>query len=130
MAPGLIIKTKRKRSKLLCNFYVTRGENAGKHCPETAMIGFTKCKKHFKKAPYQAKLIKKIENIIGPMLEFTVKRNEFGEWEHFDTGFLFDYDTQKIIGKRDSKRELVNLNIYDFDIALRNGWEISDKDQE
>jgi len=132
MGHGFVIVKKRKRSKLLCNFKVTRGENAGKYCPEQAMLGFSKCKKHFKKPNYRVKLVKKLEAIMAPLLEVLIHRNEFGEWEHRDTGLLFDDDTQKVIGKRiiGGSRELVSLSIYDMHYALKNGWELASKDDD
>lgn len=128
MAPGMVIIKKRKRSKLLCNFQITRGENAGKYCPEPVVMGFTKCKKHLKKPNYRLNLVKKLESIMGPLLETKIFKNEFDEWEHPDTGLLFDYDTQKVIGKRllGDSRELSSLSRYDINYALKNDWDIAD----
>lgn len=130
MAPGMVIVKKRKRSKLLCNFKITRGENAGKYCPEPVVIGFTKCKKHLKKPNYRLNLVKKLESIMGPLLETKIYKNEFNEWEHPDTGLLFDYDTQKVIGKRLlNSRELDSPSIYDINYALKNGWELAESSE-
>lgn len=113
-----------KRSKLLCSHKFLRGEKTGKFCTELAMIGFVKCKTHFKKPRYQANLVAKLEKVMGDLLDVKLTKNEFGEWEDLETGFIFSYETQQIIGKRDSHKELKPLNIFDINLTLKRGWDI------
>jgi len=122
----MIIRKKRiiKRDKSLCSHKFLRGERGGQYCNEPAMIGFTKCRTHFKKPRYQANLVAKLERVMGDLLEVKLSKNEFGEWEDPETGFLFSYDTHQVIGKRDAQRELKPLNVFDIHITLKRGWDI------
>lgn len=117
-------KIKVKRSKLLCSHRFMRGERSGKFCEEPALIGYRKCRQHHKKSYHQAKFANKMEKILGDLLLVKLYKNEFGEWEDKETGFIFDYDSHKVLGKRTDKRELENLKIMDIHLTVKRGWDI------
>lgn len=126
---GFVVKKKIRQSKLLCDHKFTRGEMAGKWCGEPNMMGFNKCKKHFKKPQYQTRLVAKLERVMGNLLVVDLTKNEFNEWEDPDTGFIFSHETQQVIGKRTDKREFTTLNKYDVHYALRRGWDMETPDE-
>ena len=126
----LVIKKKviKQRSKLLCNHKYSRGINQGKFCNEAAMIGYKYCKTHFNKHKHVAMLINKLEKCLGNLLDIELVKNEFGEYEDQYTGFIFSLESQKVLGKRSSNREIEKLNIYDIALIMKKGWEIYSDD--
>jgi hypothetical protein len=124
----LVIRKKVKRSKLLCAHKYIRGVNQGKFCEDKAMIGYRYCKTHFKKNSYMAKFISRLERHIGNLLDVELVKNEFGEYEDQYTGFIFSVDSQKILGKRLTNRDLGKLDIYDIALSVKKGWDIFSND--
>ena len=61
-------------------------------------------------APVIKKLVAKIPSVA-------IRRNQFGNFEHAETGFIFDNKTQKVTGKQNDKGEVDPLTSEDINIC-------------
>ena len=69
-----------------------------------------KKKKELKTPP----VIKKINASI-PAIQ--IRKNKFGNYEHVDTGLIFNKHTKKVIGKQHSDGQIVELSHSDIDLC-------------
>ena len=69
-----------------------------------------KKKKELKTPP----VIKKINASI-PAIQ--IRKNKFGNYEHVDTGLIFNKHTKKVIGKQHSDGQIVELSYSDIDLC-------------
>jgi hypothetical protein len=65
-------------------------------------------------------VFKKIEQNIKT---FNVMRNAFGNYEHKETGFIFDTTkTQTVVGKQHSDGTISPLSLNDIELCKENNW--------
>ena len=67
-----------------------------------------------KKEVRSPQVIKKINASI-PAIQ--IKKNKFGNYEHSDTGLIFDKNSKKVIGKQHSDGQLIELSHSDIDLC-------------
>lgn len=54
----------------------------------------------------------------------SIRRNEHGNYEHYDTGLVFDSKTSKVIGKQDKEsKTILELNEKDIEICNTYSFE-------
>ena len=65
----------------------------------------------------------KIQKILKPQPErrFALKKNEYGNYEHKDTGFVFDPQTKEVVGKQE-KDKVINLKLSDIEVCNQYGF--------
>ena len=75
-----------------------------------------KSKKSKKKAKSKIvpKIIKKLSDNISTI---QIRKNEFGNYVHSETQFIFSKDTQQVIGKQEDNGEISDLTKNDIDIC-------------
>lgn len=52
-------------------------------------------------------------------------KNSFGKFEHHETGFVFDQETKKVIGRQDED-ETVHLSMTDLDVCKQFGFQVDE----
>jgi SAP domain-containing new25 len=52
-------------------------------------------------------------------------KNSFGRFEHRDTGFIFDRESKKVIGKQDED-EMVNLSMSDLAVCKEYNFQVDE----
>lgn len=60
---------------------------------------------------------KAVETIQKTISAIQIKKNSFGNFEHGETGFVFDRATQKVIGKQNKNGHIDNITDSDIEIC-------------
>lgn len=60
---------------------------------------------------------KVVENLEQKRPRIIIKRNVFGQYEHSETGFIFDPNTEMVVGKHVGKGKIENLSSEDIKIV-------------
>lgn len=53
---------------------------------------------------------------------FHIMQNAFGNYEHKETGFIFDSNTDEVIGKQDPDGTITPLSVNDIELCKENNW--------
>lgn len=53
---------------------------------------------------------------------FNIMKNKYNNYEHKDTGFIFDSNTDEVIGKQLSDGTISQLGLNDIELCKENGW--------
>jgi hypothetical protein len=60
------------------------------------------------------KVVKQVQSTLQPV---SIKKNSFGNFEHNETGFVFDKITQKVIGRQNKSGSIDPLNDADIEVC-------------
>ncbi len=147
-------------NKTKCIHPITKGDKKGQACgvsvSDDSKTG-NYCKKHLnqeskedtkkeekKPAPVKAKKEEVIlskqelkEQIEKRTQEVEVRRNKFGNWEHYGSGIVLDRNTRKAIGKQNDDGTVLPLTKEDIEICKSVGFKyiipdniVSNEDKE
>jgi hypothetical protein len=58
-------------------------------------------------------VLKTLKSTVEPIL---IKRNQFGNYEHAETSFVFAVETKRVIGKQRADGHVVSLSLADLDV--------------
>ena len=58
-----------------------------------------------------------LQSICSKKTAIKINRNQFGNFEHQETGFIFNNKTQKVIGKQNKNGDIDNLDVDDIDLC-------------
>jgi hypothetical protein len=61
---------------------------------------------------------KVVENLEQKRPRIIIKRNAYGQYEHIETGFIFDPCTEAVVGKHVGKGKIENLSSEDLKIVF------------
>ena len=53
---------------------------------------------------------------------FNIMKNKYNNYEHKDTGFIFDSNTDEVIGKQLADGTISQLGLNDIELCKENGW--------
>ena len=53
---------------------------------------------------------------------FNIMKNKYNNYEHKDTGFIFDSNTDEVIGKQLTDGTISQLGLNDIELCKENGW--------
>ena len=72
-----------------------------------------------------------------PERRFALKKNQYGNYEHKDTGFVFDPQTKEVVGKQENDRvifltlsDIETCNQYGFKFKMPERLEEEEKEHE
>lgn len=132
-----------------CTTLMKSGERKNQPCGATVVPGTNSCKRHTTKdassvAPI-AKTPKTIKDTREPKVSkkssaldddkkpifdviekrrtlFHIMKNKFENYEHKETGFIFDPKTDEVIGKQHSDGSIIPLSVNDIELCKENNW--------
>ncbi len=135
-----------------CTTLMKSGERKNQPCGATVVPGTNCCKRHTTKdastvAPIaktpktvkdvkeskEPKVVKKssaLDDEKKPIFEviesrrtlFHIMKNKFNNYEHKETGFVFDSKTDEVIGKQHPDGTIIPLSVNDIELCKENNW--------
>jgi hypothetical protein len=126
-----------------CTILMKSGERKNQPCGATVVSGTNCCKRHTVKEPSAStpkipkvkeenKKVKSSNAVTEgkPVFEiiesrrtlFHVMKNKFNNYEHKETGFVFDKNTDEVIGKQHLDGTIVPLTLNDIELCKENNW--------
>jgi hypothetical protein len=135
-----------------CTTLMKSGERKNQPCGATVVSGTNSCKRHTAKdtstvapiaktpktvkdtkEPKEPKVAKKssaLDDDKKPIFDviekrrtlFHIMKNKFENFEHKETGFIFDPKTDEVIGKQHSDGTIIPLSVNDIELCKENNW--------
>ena len=132
-----------------CTTLMKSGERKNQPCGATVVPGTNSCKRHttkdastvapIAKTPKTVKDIKEpkvakkssaLDNDKKPIFDviesrrtlFHIMKNKFENYEHKETGFIFDPKTDEVIGKQHPDGSIIPLSVNDIELCKENNW--------
>ena len=113
--PEKILKASKAELVAMC-------KKEGKKCSgtKTELISRLVSKSNEKKKKKKKKELKTppvIKKINASIPAIQIRKNKFGNYEHVDTGLIFNKHTKKVIGKQHSDGQIIELSHSDIDLC-------------
>jgi hypothetical protein len=113
--PEKILKASKAELVAMC-------KKEGKKCSgtKTELISRLVSKSNEKKKKNKKKELKTppvIKKINASIPAIQIRKNKFGNYEHVDTGLIFNKHTKKVIGKQHSDGQIIELSHSDIDLC-------------
>ena len=132
-----------------CTTLMKSGERKNQPCGATVVPGTNSCKRHttkdastvapIAKTPKTVKDVKEpkvakkspaLDNDKKPIFDviesrrtlFHIMKNKFENFEHKETGFIFDSKTDEVIGKQHPDGTIIPLSVNDIELCKENNW--------
>ena len=135
-----------------CTTLMKSGERKNQPCGATVVPGTNSCKRHTTKdsstvapiaktpktvkdtkEPKEPKVAKKssaLDDDKKPIFDviekrrtlFHIMKNKFENFEHKETGFIFDPKTDEVIGKQHPDGTIIPLSVNDIELCKENNW--------
>jgi len=132
-----------------CTTLMKSGERKNQPCGATVVPGTNSCKRHTTKdassvapiaktpktvkdtkEPKVAKKSSALDNDKKPIFDviesrrtlFHIMKNKFENYEHKETGFIFDPKTDEVIGKQHPDGSIIPLSVNDIELCKENNW--------